>query len=247
MFSIIDQKLELSCKWMEYSLLDPDINYGYLFHDITPWNNHCKTDVSTWPKKMIKRGEFGDISATFIKVSDIKPPFDKESFDSGKIEIWCSNKKLPTEIKVDLKIKENNKCDIVSYKSIIKDLNSINMHVNNSFLHMYSLKKELYSLDGGVVGLLDTIQIKDNIKHYIKHSKQCRQNCIMDVFCANSIVYRCLDKRKIEQITEIVGKKNISYIDDSLVFSLPEKNNFKYGYRLHNRTTIYKLRRVLCL
>ena len=124
-------------------------------------------------------------------------------------------------------------------------LSYLDIKINNSFVHVYARKGEANVVDGGYCSSWTSIQDRIIIKNASDHRMHNCSNHIMDIFCANSILIACLGQQTIDDLIKILGSKNITTIQDSLVFNLPDIENNSVLYRLRYCRIIHLLRKML--
>ena len=241
--SMVSSQLGFSTNWVEYTLLNPDEDFGYYYHKIVRWKEKSAL-LNNTPDQLVLTGKCGDLSAPIITAWDSIPPADSLYHESS-IEIWYPVYALPLIIRVNFRVQDKHRNYVERYKDIIHQLYGLGFHVNNSYIHTYLCKNESCSLDGGQLGLWASYHSHRFIKSYIQHSQKHCLDHNMDIFCSNSILRKCLSTEKLTKLTTIVGQNNISYIDDSVVFSLPRLEKQLGSYRLLNRKVIRELQKLM--
>lgn len=239
--SMIMAEANLSYHWIEYSMLDPDVDFAYYYRDTKSWEAKEQLFLGV-PDSLLISGKHGEFSAPFITAADAFP--ENAVFNVCRVQIQYPLYQMPAIFRVDYRIEEKNRKIVESYKNILQQLDRQKIHVNNSFVHAYARKAEACLLDGGQCGFLNPIRSRELTNRYIQHSSACFRNHIMDIFCANSIAAAFVCNETLDKLRIIIGPDCVSTIDDSIVFSLPGVSNQSKGYRLFYRSTIKKMREL---
>ena len=240
--SLLSTNMKLPCKLVEYMLLNPDTESDYTFYNKSIWDGKGDNPFVV-PCPIIIMGKNGDIESPCAFY------FDKEkAFPDNKIMIHYpllfSEKQFPMVIGIDFKICRENRSCVSIYKQTLHDLLQLKMTVDNSFVHVYSMKEKAGCLDGMQSGWSLAYE-NQLLKHYLKHAAVQHKGHIMDAFFANSIDTKYLARDAVEEIKRIVGSENVSYIGNSVVFSLPHADHPSVMYRLYERKRITALRKCL--
>jgi len=239
---VIDNILQLNSKWLEYTVFDPDSDFAYKYHYVKPFNKGEEFFRSI-PKNRYFLGRYGEKSAPFISVFDEIP--ENYIFHNSRINVWFPMGCFPTTVKVEYKMHSSNENFISKYTLILAELFNNGVDVNNSFVHVYSRKKEAEALDGGYCGLWTSFEDRKIINHSVEHRYTNCKNHVMDIFCANSIERSCLDNETLVEIKKIVGDNNCITLKDSIVFNLPDIERHVFLYRKRYWKKIQLLRKLL--
>ena len=239
--SVIKTELDLPCSLIEYTILDPDRDFGDYFHEIKPWTGKTVSFEKEPEQKRIE-GKAGDTSAPIIGAHD-ETPRDK-SFGRCRIEIWYPRGFAPATIKVDYIVRKRQDNLSLSYKEIIRQLSSLGIRLNNSFFHISSSRDAAAALDGMHSPFL-FVQRREILHHYHVHSKSMWIDHIFDVFCGNSILLRFLGPEKAAALEALIGSENVSTIGETIVFTLPGADRLSPGYRIRHHRMIAAMRKIL--
>lgn len=123
---------------------------------------------------------------------------------------------LRFEIVIKKSLLKNKNIKLEEYIKILDLLNENNFKVNTSFTHYYSGSNSR-SIIKGFDSFFSTIEEKYIINRALEHNFDWK-NKIVDVFLYNTFRRDCLNDIQLSKLEKIVGKENIIYDNEYLIF-----------------------------
>lgn len=208
----------LGCDYdkLGYILLHPDYNnkdIGYLYKK----KNKEKFYSRDIPSIMYATKYKDEKSSPLLLYETNRSNWMSSSDFEVKIDYPFSEKFcLRFEIVIKKSHLKNKNIKLEEYIKILNLLNENNFKVNTSFMHYYSGSDSRDILEGFDT-FLNTIEEKYIINRTLKHTFDWK-NKIVDVFLYNTFRRDCLNDIQLSKLEKIVGKENIIYDNEYLIF-----------------------------
>lgn len=239
-FALFSKELGREYDHFSYMLWSPDEN-NILIDKSFPNTATGKAKFLNEQIIPIVTGQNGDMTAPVI--SALCKCNEMQLYSGLRVQIQFPVYSMPLTICVDLEQRATNKVSFENYIHLICGLQSLGFGVNNGFYHVYSLKNEAETLNGGQIGPFLSHCGHKNLKQSIQHKGKGCLNHVMGVYFMNTIrsdLLRDGTRNRLAAITD-----NIIISGNVLSFALSGSENVSPIYWIKHRQIIKMLEEEL--
>ena len=242
-FELFSNVLGTDYELFSYILWSPDedddfINVSY---NNTPMGKERFLNERIIP---LIKGKDGDLSAPIISATCKCK--ESQIYSDIRVQIRFPVYSMPFTICADFEEDIVNKVKYKEYIKLICGLQKMGYSINNGLYHVYCMKNEAETLDGGQIGSIISCCGRKNINQCIKHRKKGGLDCLMGIYYYNTIRNDLLDDTTRNRISEIIGNNDHDILDNTFSFALTACDHVSSSYWIKNYQKIKTLEKELC-